>query len=80
VTYGGTATGIARDATKEIPIIFIWGLSDPVRMGFVKSLARPQDEYYRVELFAESRSFRQARGVVQGGGSTPATSRPTLQC
>jgi putative ABC transport system substrate-binding protein len=41
VTYGGTATGIAREATKEIPIIFIWGLADPVRMGFIKSLARP---------------------------------------
>jgi putative ABC transport system substrate-binding protein len=42
VTYGGTATGIAREATKEISIIFIWGLADPVAMGFVKSLARPE--------------------------------------
>ena len=67
MTYGGTATGIARDATKEIPIIFIWGLSDPVRMGFVKSLARPQTNITglsslpspevsgkRVELFKEA--------------------------
>ena len=29
VTDGGTATGIAKEATKEIPIIFIWGLPDP---------------------------------------------------
>src|SRR4026207_1904866 len=42
VTHGGTATGIAREATKEIPIIFIWGLADPVKMGFIKSLARPE--------------------------------------
>jgi putative ABC transport system substrate-binding protein len=42
VTSGGTATGIAREATKEIPIIFIWGVADPVGEGFVKSLARPE--------------------------------------
>jgi len=42
VTDGGTATGIAKEATKEIPIIFIWGLPDPVRAGVVKSLARPE--------------------------------------
>jgi len=67
VTYGGTATGIARDATKEIPIIFIWGLADPVKMGFIKSLARPETNITglsslatpdvsgkRVELFKEA--------------------------
>ena len=67
VTYGGTATGIAREATKQIPIIFIWGLSDPVGMGFVKSLARPDTNITglsslaspeisgkRVELFKET--------------------------
>jgi putative ABC transport system substrate-binding protein len=42
VTDGGTATGIAKEATKEIPIIFIWGLPDPVGAGVVKSLARPE--------------------------------------
>ena len=41
VTQGGTATGIAREATKEIPIVFIWGISDPIQAGFVQSLARP---------------------------------------
>src|SRR5262245_28382384 len=42
VTDGGTATGIAKEATKEIPIIFIWGVPDPVGAGVVKSLARPE--------------------------------------
>jgi len=42
VTQGGTATGIAKEATTEIPIVFIWGLPDPVEAGFVKSLARPE--------------------------------------
>ena len=42
VTNGGTATGIAKEATKEIPIVFISGLPDPVELGFVKSLARPE--------------------------------------
>src|SRR5262249_48398140 len=42
VTDGGTATGIAKEATNEIPIIFIFGLVDPVAAGLVKSLARPE--------------------------------------
>ena len=42
IAYGGTATAIAKEATQEIPIVFIWGVSDPVQSGFVKSLARPQ--------------------------------------
>jgi putative ABC transport system substrate-binding protein len=31
ITHGGTATGIAKEATKEIPIVFITGISDPVQ-------------------------------------------------
>jgi putative ABC transport system substrate-binding protein len=42
VTQGGTATGIAKEATKEIPIVFIWGVPDPVQAGLVKSWARPE--------------------------------------
>src|SRR2546422_2690283 len=42
VTQGGTATGIAKEATKEIPIVFIWGIPDPVQAGFVKSVAHPE--------------------------------------
>ena len=42
VTQGGTATGIAKEATREIPIVFIWGLPDPLQSGFIKSLARPE--------------------------------------
>jgi len=42
VTSSGTAAGIAKEATREIPIVFIWGVSDPVDMGLVKSLARPE--------------------------------------
>ena len=33
VTQGGTATGIAREATKQIPVVFIWGIADPVQAG-----------------------------------------------
>ena len=42
VTQGGTATGIAKEATKAIPIVFIWGVPDPVQAGLVKSWARPE--------------------------------------
>ena len=66
VTNGGTATEIAKRTTKEIPIVFIWGVTDPVESGLIKSLARPDTnitgltneagaEIYgkRLELFKE---------------------------
>jgi putative ABC transport system substrate-binding protein len=66
VTNGGTATEIANRTSKEIPVVFIWGVTDPVESGLVKSLARPNTnvtgltneagaEIYgkRLELFKE---------------------------
>jgi putative ABC transport system substrate-binding protein len=53
VTQGGTATGIAREATKEIPIVFIWGISDPVQAGLVKSLARPETNTTGLSSFTD---------------------------
>jgi putative tryptophan/tyrosine transport system substrate-binding protein len=38
VSFGSTATNVARKTTREIPIIFVYG-QDPVRQGFVKSMA-----------------------------------------
>ena len=52
VTQGGTATGIAKEATKEIPIVFIWGIPDPVQVGFVKSVARPETNITGVSSFS----------------------------
>jgi putative ABC transport system substrate-binding protein len=52
VTHGGTATSIAKEATKEIPIVFIWGISDPVQSGFVKSVARPETNITGLSSFA----------------------------
>jgi putative tryptophan/tyrosine transport system substrate-binding protein len=40
IVTGGPTTSAARDATKAIPIVFA-GISDPVRSGYVASLARP---------------------------------------
>jgi putative tryptophan/tyrosine transport system substrate-binding protein len=40
VTVGTVETRIAYEATREIPIVFM-PTSDPVRSGFVKSLAHP---------------------------------------
>jgi len=37
---GGIASGYLRDATKTIPIVFMF-IPDPVGMKFVQSLARP---------------------------------------
>jgi len=40
VTYGSPATQAAKQATTTIPIVMI-GIGDPVRAGFVSSLAHP---------------------------------------
>ncbi|HWP60469.1 MAG TPA: ABC transporter substrate-binding protein [Candidatus Acidoferrales bacterium] len=40
VTGGGPPTRAAKNATNSIPIVMI-GISDPVALGFVTSLARP---------------------------------------
>jgi putative tryptophan/tyrosine transport system substrate-binding protein len=40
VTFGSTATNVAKKITREIPIVFLYG-QDPVRQGFVKSMAHP---------------------------------------
>ena len=86
VTTSGTATFIARDATKEIPIIFIWGVGDPLGSGLVKSLARPEanitgltseagDQIYakRLELFKEAvPSLRRVTVLYNARGENPA--------
>jgi putative ABC transport system substrate-binding protein len=38
VSFGSTATNVARKITQDIPIVFVYG-QDPVRQGFVKSMA-----------------------------------------
>jgi putative tryptophan/tyrosine transport system substrate-binding protein len=66
VTVGGTATGIAKEATGAIPIVFLFA-GDPVGAGLVKSLARPETNLTgltsdtdveftskRIEIFKES--------------------------
>jgi ABC-type uncharacterized transport system substrate-binding protein len=86
VTTSGTATFIARDATKEIPIIFIWGVGDPVGSGLLKSLARPEanitgltseagDQIYakRLELFKEAvPRLRRVALLYNARGENPA--------
>ncbi|HYN12279.1 MAG TPA: ABC transporter substrate binding protein, partial [Burkholderiales bacterium] len=41
VTYGSTATAAVKAATRDIPIVMLLGV-DPVRLGFVGNLARPE--------------------------------------
>ncbi len=41
VGIGGTAPLIAKELTREIPIVFV-GPSDPIQSGLVKSVARPE--------------------------------------
>jgi putative tryptophan/tyrosine transport system substrate-binding protein len=66
VAVGGTATGIAKEVTGEIPIIFLFA-GDPIGSGLLKSLARPETNLTgltsdtdvelaskRIEVFKES--------------------------
>jgi putative ABC transport system substrate-binding protein len=66
VTLGGTATGIAKEATREIPIVFLFA-GDPIGSGLLKSLAHPETNLTgltsdtdvefaskRIEVFRES--------------------------
>jgi putative tryptophan/tyrosine transport system substrate-binding protein len=85
VTTSGTPTLIARDATKEIPVIFIWGVGDPIGSGLVKSLARPEgnitgltfeagDQLFakRLELFKEAvPSLRRVALLYNAKGENP---------
>lgn len=57
VTQGGTATSIAKEATREIPIVFIWGIPDPVKSGFVKSMARPETNITGLSSFTDPEIF-----------------------
>jgi putative ABC transport system substrate-binding protein len=41
VALGGTAPLIAKELTREIPIVFV-GTTDPILAGLVKSVARPE--------------------------------------
>jgi len=41
IAIGATAPLIARDLTREIPIVFV-GATDPIGSGLVKSVARPE--------------------------------------
>jgi ABC-type uncharacterized transport system substrate-binding protein len=89
VTNGGTATEIANRITKELPIIFIWGVTDPVESGLVKSLARPDTnvtgltneagaEIYgkRLELFKEVvPSLRRGALLYNARGENPDHAR-----
>ena len=53
VAIGGTATGIAKKATLDLPIVFL-SVIDPVGLGFVKSLARPQTNMTGLTSFPDS--------------------------
>ena len=89
VTQGGTATGIAKEATREIPIVFIWGVSDPVQAGLVKSVARPETNITgvssftgpeiagkRLELFKEAvPSLRQVAVFYNARGENPGQAK-----
>jgi len=51
-SLGGDVTSIATAATHTIPIIFV-SSADPVRLGFVKSLARPEGNATGVTLLLD---------------------------
>jgi putative ABC transport system substrate-binding protein len=80
VTQGATATVIAKEATKEIPIIFIWGVADPVLAGFVKSVAHPATNITGVTSFVGPEISGKRLELFKGSRSEPAASSRTPQC
>src|SRR5215475_5550855 len=54
VTVGTVETRIAYEATREIPIVFM-PTSDPMRFGFVKSLARPETNLTGLTYYVDLR-------------------------
>jgi putative ABC transport system substrate-binding protein len=53
VSLGGTPTGIAKESTHDIPIVFL-SVNDPVRLGLVRSLARPETNLTGVTVLADA--------------------------
>jgi len=53
IAVGGTATAIAKESTQEIPIVFI-SVNDPVQVGLMKSLARPEANVTGVTVYADA--------------------------
>jgi putative ABC transport system substrate-binding protein len=67
-TGGPPSATAAKAATATIPIVFVTG-SDPVRLGFVTSLNRPDGNMTGVDLFVtamESKRFGLLRALVRG--------------
>jgi putative ABC transport system substrate-binding protein len=79
VAFGSTATAIAKEATQEIPIVFIF-LSDPVRAGFVKSLARPETNITGLTTYPDSELHGKRLEIFKSAVPTFATSGSALQC
>jgi putative ABC transport system substrate-binding protein len=84
VAMGITAPIIARDLTREIPIVFI-GATDPIASGLVKSVARPESNVTgvagatdfemqgkRLELFKEAvPTLRRVAVLYNARGENP---------
>jgi putative tryptophan/tyrosine transport system substrate-binding protein len=67
-TGGGPSVMAAKAATSTIPIVFIIGI-DPVRLGFVTSLSRPDGNITGVHIFSaamESKRLGLLRALVPG--------------
>lgn len=52
VTTSGAETAVAKEATQEIPIVFI-PAADPVGLGFVKSLSKPRTNLTGLTFFRD---------------------------
>jgi putative tryptophan/tyrosine transport system substrate-binding protein len=64
VAFGTDATHAARQATASIPIVMA-GVGDPVRSGFVASLARPGSNITGTALSTEETAVKQLEALKE---------------
>ena len=56
VSTGASASLVAREFTKQIPIVFIGG-ADPIQAGLVKSMARPEGNITGVARYVDTEIY-----------------------
>jgi len=64
VSTGGSAPLVAKELTQRIPIVFIGG-ADPIQVGLVKSLARPEGNITGIARYRDTEIYGKRLEVLK---------------